>query len=274
MPSNFQNKGCKQLGPYILKSPHDPIQPDLAVASFWDNFYRDFNPTTPVERDLELPPGALPLSGCNILIVACGTGADVVRACRQAREVTAIDISSKAVENARAIAEHNNCYARYVVADAGRSGLEAASFDVIWGTAVLHHLMHEEVASEFARILKPGGTVYMLSEPTFFNPLLKLAYEFAFGKGRHGRKRQFLIFRRRGDDFEKPIEESDLEHWRHDFKINARPRGFMFFEKIGHVLSRSASAGRLFAQMDKGLLAAFPGLKKYSYEFDFIFVKK
>ena len=196
-------------------------QPDPAVAGFWDDIYRDFDPTAPVKGRLELPPNAEPLEGRKILIVACGTGIQVVRACREAADVTAIDISPNAIANARAIVEYNGLSARYVVADAANSGLNSETFDVIWGSAVLHHLPHNEVAREFARILKPNGVVYMLSEPTFFNPLLKLAYEVAFGKGRTGRRRKFLFFTRRGDEFEKPIERIDLEPWQRSFSVAA-----------------------------------------------------
>lgn len=160
-----------------------PARPDEKVAEFWDDIYSVFDPTVPVSGALELPPGAPRLAGKSVLIVACGTGVEVVRACREAASVTAIDISQKAIDNARAMVAHNGLSASFVVADAGHSGLPAESFDVIWGSAVLHHLEHAEVTREFFRILKPGGIVYMIAEPTFFNPVLKFAYETAFGKG-------------------------------------------------------------------------------------------
>jgi len=259
---------------YQLTLPNHSNVPDANIARFWDDIYQNFDPTATVIGKLELPPGARPLGHRKILIVACGTGEQVVRACREAEEVTAIDISPNAIANARAIVEHHGYKANYVVGDAGRSGIAEESFDVIWGSAVLHHLMHEEVASEFARILKPGGVVYMLSEPTFFNPLLKISYELAFGKGRAGRRKRFLIFTRSGDEFEKPIEKNDLEVWRRDFDITARPRGFMFLEKVGHALSHNPAICRLFTRMDRGLVKLFPSLKKYGYEYDFIFEKK
>lgn len=256
-----------------MTSPSQPAAPDAEVAHFWDGVYQKFDPTAKVEGALELPQGAPRLDGLQILIVACGTGEHVIRACREAKKVTAIDISPKAVANARAIAEYNGYDANYVIADAGRSGLPENAFDVIWGSAVLHHLKHEEVAREFARILRPDGVIYMLSEPTFFNPLLRWSYRLAFGKGRHGRRRKFLFFTRSGDEFEKPIEAGDLDFWRRDFKITAIPRGFMFLEKAGHVLSHNPAICRIFMKMDRGLLKIFPALKNYSYEYDFIFEK-
>ncbi|MFM9829163.1 MAG: class I SAM-dependent methyltransferase [Sphingomonas sp.] len=257
-----------------MPSSHAPVKPDEKVAEFWDEMYAAFDPTATVSGALELPDDAPRLGGKSILIVACGTGAEVVRACREAAAVTAIDISQKAVENARAMVAHNGQSAEFVVADAGQSGLPSGSFDVIWGSAVLHHLEHAAVAREFARLLKPDGVVYMIAEPTFFNPLLKFAYETAFGRGRVGRRRRFLIFVRKGDEFEKPIEHSDLALWQDGFHVATRSRNFMFIEKIGHVLSPNRKVHNVFSAFDRGLTRLLPPLKRYGYEHDIILRKK
>lgn len=247
--------------------------PNEGVAEFWDDIYAAFDPTCPVKGALELPEGVERLAGKSILIVACGTGGEVVRAAREAASVTAIDISEQAVANARAMIEYNGLQAQYYVGDAGRTGIPDGSFDIIWGSAVLHHLNHAEAAPEFLRLLKPGGRVVMVSEPTFFNPILRWAYETAFGKGRVGRRRKFLFLRRIGDDYEKPIDAHDLSYWSAHFEISKRPRGFMFIEKIGHVLSHRVSVRRAFARLDAAALRVFPTLKDHGYEYDFIFTK-
>lgn len=245
------------------------------IANFWDEMYQNFDPTVPVLGELELPPGIPPIAGKTMLIVACGTGQHVVRACRGGADVVALDISPRAVANARAMVEHNGLSAQYVVtADGVDTTLLDAACDFIWGEAVLHHLDHEKSATEFARILKPGGTVCMMSEPTFYNPLLKLAYEFAFGEGRTNRRRKFLFFTRRGDDFEKPIVDADLLPWRTHFEIIKAPRPLMLFEKVGHVLSRARGVHRAFGAVDRLVERIVPGVRKYTYEYDFIFVKR
>jgi len=86
------------------------------------------------------------------------------------------------------------------------------------------------------RILKDDGAAIFVDEATFFNPLFKYAYEKLFGKGRVGRRRKRWIFKRRGDDFEKPIEEADLTNYEGQFVIESIPCKFMFFEKIAHVV--------------------------------------
>jgi ubiquinone/menaquinone biosynthesis C-methylase UbiE len=249
-------------------------RPDAAVAEFWDQMYLGFDHTAPAMGPIELPAEAQRLHGQHVLIVACGTGKEVVRACREAASTTAIDISQQAVDNARAMVHYNGLNASYVVADASQSGLPSESFDIIWGSAVLHHLKHDEVAAEFSRLLKPGGIVYMMSEPTFFNPLLRFGYETAFGKGRVGRRRKFLFFTRIGDEFEKPIDHADLAPWLKLFEVKKQSRGFMFVEKFGHVFSKNVSIRSAFKKIDEVAETIFPFLKNYGYEYNFTFTKR
>ena len=210
----------------------------------------------------------------DILIVACGTGEHVVRAARAGARVCAVDISSQAVENARMMISANKLDARFVVADACNTGLPDQSFDIIWGSAVLHHLEHERAVAELCRLIRPNGVVLFVSEPTFYNPVLKWAYETAFGRGRNGRRRKFLFFRRRGDDFEKPIERREIELYKNTFFVREVPHGFMFLGKLAHVTSKSASVHNAFRIIDNLILKCFPCLIKYSYEYDFIFSPK
>jgi SAM-dependent methyltransferase len=49
----------------------------------------------------------------------------------------------------------------------------AASLDLVYGQATLHHLAHdtEAVRREFYRVLKPGGRLIFIYEPLGHNPL-------------------------------------------------------------------------------------------------------
>tara|TARA_B000000460_G_C21439934_1_gene358984 strand:- start:562 stop:924 length:363 start_codon:yes stop_codon:yes gene_type:complete len=119
--------------------------------------------------------------------------------------------------------------------------------------------------------------VFFVEEPTFFNPILKFAYEFCFGKGRDGRRKKFLFIERGGDEFEKPIDTNDLVEWSEYFHIDKQPQNLMFFEKISHVVSFISHNGRihkLLRGFDYYLLKLFPALKKYGYEYNFIMTLK
>lgn len=246
----------------------------MSVVEFWDNVYQAFDCTVPVSGELELPLGFGPICNKDVLIIACGTGEHVIRACRAGAKVTALDISPRAVENALAMAKHNGFDIKTVIADGAATELPDGSFDVIWGSAVLHHLDHDRAASEFARLLRSEGKVAMVSEPTFFNPLLRFAYQTAFGEGREGRRRSafFGLLTRIGDDYEKPIEQADLVPWtRHFKKVELYPRGFLFFSKLGQVLPCGLPVKKFFLRLDGAVIGIIPSITRWSYEYDFVF---
>jgi SAM-dependent methyltransferase len=248
------------------------------IVKYWDKHYEQSGASVSCDGELEFPSGVNePLKDRNVLIYACGTGGHVVQAASAGARVTALDISEMAVRNAKAVCSEWGVDARFVVVDGADTGLPTGSFDVVWGSAVLHHLDHQKTPAELSRILAPGGKAYFLSEPTFFNPLLKLAYQVAFGGGRVGRRKKFLFIRRRGDEFEKPIESSDLDHYRDFFDVVIRPRGFMFFEKLSHTIGRERNRPRIIHDFSRGLdrlMSRIPGIRDYGYECDFILTKK
>ncbi len=60
----------------------------------------------------------------------------------------------------------------YVAGDAfDLSPFDAASFDLIWGQAALHHLAHdlEGLCKQVSRVLKPGGRLVFIFEPMGHN---------------------------------------------------------------------------------------------------------
>jgi SAM-dependent methyltransferase len=63
--------------------------------------------------------------------------------------------------------------ATFVAGDAHRLPWPDASFDVIVGRAILHHLDLETATRELARVLRPGGRVFFV-EPIRHNPLTAL----------------------------------------------------------------------------------------------------
>lgn len=114
--------------------------------------------------------------GKIVLDYGCGDGFLAVHLVeRGAREVVGIDISETQVEEARARAASAGIAdrARFQVADAHRTGLPDASFDLVVGLAILHHLELENALAEIRRLLRPSGRPVFL-EPLWHNPLLRL----------------------------------------------------------------------------------------------------
>ncbi|HVS38237.1 MAG TPA: class I SAM-dependent methyltransferase [Gemmataceae bacterium] len=142
------------------------------------------------------------LDGLRALDYGCGHGMAAVVLARRGARVTAFDLSPAYVEEARRRAWVNEAAVEFCTADAERLPFADASFDRIWGNAVLHHLNLGRAVPEVRRVLAPGG-VAVFCEPWGENPLLawarrRLNYH---GKGRTPdeeplRLRQLPILRR------------------------------------------------------------------------------
>jgi len=115
-----------------------------------------------------------PLTGKCILDYGCGHGMAAVVLARAGATVTAFDLSPGYVAEAQARADANGVSVECVVAAGEALPFADASFDAVWGNAILHHLDLPRAARELRRILKPGG-VAVFAEPWGGNALLEFA---------------------------------------------------------------------------------------------------
>ena len=114
-----------------------------------------------------------PLRGRSVLDLGCGHGMASVVFARRGAAVTGIDLSAGYVAEARLRASVNRVSAQFRLADAERLPFADASFDCIWGNAILHHLDLSRMAGEIRRVLKPGGRA-AFCEPWGENRLLRV----------------------------------------------------------------------------------------------------
>jgi SAM-dependent methyltransferase len=83
------------------------------------------------------------------------------------REVTCTDISPGMVRTLSANAQRLSLDVRTARADAEALPFPSASFDLVLGHAVLHHLPDVGLAfAEFQRVLRPGGRIAFAGEPS------------------------------------------------------------------------------------------------------------
>jgi ubiquinone/menaquinone biosynthesis C-methylase UbiE len=88
-------------------------------------------------------------------------------------EIHLTDISSGMVAAARANAARLGFEAEGRVADAEHLPYPDATFDVVLGHAVLHHLPDvEQSVREMLRVLRPGGRLVVCGEPTRYGDLI------------------------------------------------------------------------------------------------------
>jgi SAM-dependent methyltransferase len=88
----------------------------------------------------------------------------------QPARVVGIDVSEQGLAHARA---RFGAQVEYLLMDAHRTTFADATFDLIVGRSILHHLEWETAIREVARILKPGGLA-VFTEPLGGNPAAKV----------------------------------------------------------------------------------------------------
>ncbi|HEX5283394.1 MAG TPA: class I SAM-dependent methyltransferase [Bryocella sp.] len=107
-------------------------------------------------QSLNLPPGA------RVLDVACGTGNTAIPLARRGCIVTGVDIATNLLEQARARATAEHLAITFDEGDAEALPYGDASFDAVTTMfGAMFAPRPELVASEFGRVLKPGGLLGM-----------------------------------------------------------------------------------------------------------------
>src|SRR3972149_6603977 len=102
-------------------------------------------------------------SGLDVLDIACGEGYGARLLAERARSVVGVDSAPDAIAHAVARYPRPNLQFRQGTCAAIPSA--EASFDLIVSFETIeHHNQHEEMMSEFRRVLRPGG-VLLISSP-------------------------------------------------------------------------------------------------------------
>ena len=116
-----------------------------------------------------LEPGAIEVldswnigADSKLLDVACGSGQTAIPAAKTGMDVTGIDIADNLIDHARKRAVDAGLSVRFDVGDAEQLPYGDKDFDVIISMfGAMFAPNPEIVVDEFARVLKPGGRVYM-----------------------------------------------------------------------------------------------------------------
>lgn len=110
----------------------------------------------------------------DVLEYGCAMGELAIGLAPKAKSVCGIDISEVAIEQAQEeAAKQGLTNTKFLVADAMNTGLPDNSFDLVFGSGIIHHLDTEQSLSEINRILKPGGKA-VFKEPMEGNFVLQM----------------------------------------------------------------------------------------------------
>lgn len=153
----------------------------IAEQAFFDDVYKE-GEVEPLNGFYRRSAGVLEFekriySGCEgkrILEYGCGMGSHAVPLAERGADVCGIDISPNAIERARAAAAGvTGGRTEFRVEDAENLDFDDASFDVVCGTGIIHHLDITRAMAEVRRVLRPGGRA-VFYEPIAHNPLVNV----------------------------------------------------------------------------------------------------
>lgn len=112
------------------------------------------------------------LRGRRVLDVGCQTGALPIALSKLGAAVTGVDVSERLVEGARIRARGHGTSPDFAVAVAEALPFADASFDAVTFVDVIEHVADARAAvRELARVLRPGGTLYLFG-PNRLSPEL------------------------------------------------------------------------------------------------------
>jgi SAM-dependent methyltransferase len=110
----------------------------------------------------------------DVLEYGCGIDPMLFSVAPAARSGTGIDISQVAIDEAtQRTRTAKRGHLRFLTMDAEKMIFEAASFDLVFGRGIIHHLDIERCLAEIARVLRPGG-IALFWEPLGHNLLLNV----------------------------------------------------------------------------------------------------
>jgi ubiquinone/menaquinone biosynthesis C-methylase UbiE len=197
--------------------------------------------------------------GKRVLEYGCGKGQNALRIAQDCVSVHGIDISDVAIDSARTEARARGILnAKFDVMNAEELKFEDATFDVIFGSGIIHHLDVSRAYSELARVLRPEGSAVFV-EPLGHNPLIRVF-------------RNMTLEMRTPD--EHPLLKSDYVLARKYFdRIDLTLYGLAALTAIPLLKTRFAGSVISAGRMVDRVLLRLPGIKWWAW-YSLIILKK
>ncbi len=171
----------------------------------------------------------------QVLDFGCGTGNFTEKVINfDPRKIVAVDISEEAIKKAKNNPSLNRKNIEYRVENCEDLSLNSDSFDVAYGSGILHHLNLNKSLSELKRILKKDGKIVFI-EPMATNPVINLY-------------RKFTPNARTSD--EHPFRLSDIELIKSLF-VNVEVKYYGFLTLIFFLFYKEPEKSNLFQILKK-----------------------
>lgn len=138
-------------------------------ATIWSDTYRVgdhsiWDHSAPSSELIGYILGARPPARSRVLDLGCGTGTDAVFLATRNYEVHGLDFSPEALRLAERRARESGVVVHWHECSALDTPFDAGYFDLITDRGCCHHIggpLRRQYANEVARILKPGGVLFL-----------------------------------------------------------------------------------------------------------------
>jgi SAM-dependent methyltransferase len=118
------------------------------------------------------------LAGKRVLDIGCGLGGKTVAYAEAKARVTGVDLSAENIARCSVFARAHGVEATFAAGDAERLPFAAGTFDAVIANDSLEHFADPERAlGEFARVLAPGGSIFLFFTP-WGSPLGSHLYDY------------------------------------------------------------------------------------------------
>lgn len=201
---------------------------------------------------------AKPVEGRHILEYGCGEGWNLFSLAKQHASAVGIELSKRSVARSNQLLITQNVSPNQAIAlpmNAERLGFGDDSFDIIMGTAILHHLDLHLSLAEIRRVLRSGGTAVFLEargDNSFINLYRKLTPS-------QRTPDEHPLIRNDFDLFDNYFEEVDIS-------------GFYFIALFSFLLRKVWKNEKVFitlnktlVSLDQKLLRIFPSLERFCW---------
>lgn len=184
------------------------------------------------------------VQGKAVLDCGCGPGHISVMLAKRGAKVTAFDTDGHQLATAHALAKTNGVQATFLQEPFETLSLPDASYDLLFGTFVLHHVNLPQACAQIRRVLKPGGRAVFV-ENSALNPFLMATRRYVCGR---------FGIARYGDDHEHPLTRADIATLKREFPNACQVHfpNFLLFRLLDFYLfkRRSAAMTALLKSLD------------------------
>lgn len=199
------------------------------------------------------------VDGKHLMDCGCGIGNTAIMFTRRGATVQGFDVDDGVLAKARMIAAANG-----VDVDYSKQGFETidyadASFDLAFGSCVLHHVDIEKAAQQLGRVIKPGGRAVFI-ENSNRNPLLMFARSNIVGR--------FGVPKYGDDEEEHPLRDDEIALLRQHFPgtVTVHYPALVLFRLLDFYIFRGrvGAVTRLMRGLDKAF-GAIPYFRSLGY---------